>query len=146
MGSEPFGTSRNPKANVLDGYEMIPLEITSDDSVQKCVDTISERTGGLFDVLINNVGTGILGAAEESLVNQIKKLFDVNVFGTMRMTNAVLPLMRVRRRGRILIMSSSGGMASVPYAGYYCATKHALEAYAEALPSYVMIVGSLGLP
>lgn len=132
-GYRVFGTSRRPAADTLDGYELLPLEVTSDDSVTRCVETLLERTGGRVDVLVNNVGTGILGAAEESSVEQVKTLFDVNFFGAVRMTNAVLPHLRARRSGRIICMSSSGGIVSVPYAGYYCATKHALEAYTQAL-------------
>jgi short-subunit dehydrogenase len=83
--------------------------------------------------LINNVGTGILGAAEESSAEQVRKLFEINFFGAVRMTNAVLPMMRSRQQGRIILLSSAGGIASVPFSSYYCATKHALEAYSEAL-------------
>jgi short-subunit dehydrogenase len=132
-GYRVFGTSRRPQAETLDGFELLQLEVTSDESVAACVRTVSERTGGRVDVLVNNVGTGILGALEESSADQVRALFEVNVFGAVRVTNAVLPLMRARGRGRVLVMSSSGGEATVPFAGYYCATKHALEAYAAAL-------------
>ena len=84
-------------------------------------------------MLLSNVGTGILGAAEESSAAQVRDLFEANFFGAVRVVNAVLPAMRARKAGRVLVMSSSGGIASIPYAGYYCATKHALEAYVEAL-------------
>ncbi|MGE3780074.1 MAG: SDR family NAD(P)-dependent oxidoreductase, partial [Pirellulaceae bacterium] len=94
---------------------------------------VRRRTGDRIDVLINNVGTGILGACEESSTEQVRQLFDINLFGAIRMTNGVLPLMRERREGRLLFLSSAGGIVSLPFAGYYCATKHALEAYVEAL-------------
>ena len=132
-GYRVFGTSRHPAGPTLDGYEMVPLEVTSDESVAACVREVADRTGGRIDVLVNNVGTGIVGAAEESSAEQAETLFRVNFFGAVRMTNAVLPLMRERKIGRIINMSSSGGVASVPFAGYYCATKHALEAYTAAL-------------
>jgi NAD(P)-dependent dehydrogenase (short-subunit alcohol dehydrogenase family) len=132
-GYRVFGTSRHPVAETLDGFALLPLEVTSDASVAACVQTVTTQTAGRIDVLINNVGTGILGAAEESSAEQVKALFDVNVFGAMRMTSAVLPFMRAQQSGRILFLSSAGGVVSVPYAGYYCATKHALEAYVEAL-------------
>jgi NAD(P)-dependent dehydrogenase (short-subunit alcohol dehydrogenase family) len=132
-GFRVFGTSRHPAMDVVDGYEVLPLEVTSAESVQACVEQVLARTGGRLDVLINNVGTGILGAAEESSAEQVQRLFDINLFGSVRMTNAVLPTMRAQRAGKILFLSSAGGVASVPYAGYYCATKHAIEAYAEAL-------------
>jgi NAD(P)-dependent dehydrogenase (short-subunit alcohol dehydrogenase family) len=132
-GYRVFGTSRQPTADVVDGYEMLPLEVTSTESVQACVEQVLSRTGNRLDVLINNVGTGILGAAEESSIEQVQRLFDINLFGAMRMTHAVLPSMRDRRTGKILFLSSAGGIASVPFVGYYCATKHAMEAYVEAL-------------
>lgn len=131
-GYRVFGTSRHP-AGDSPGIEMLPLEVTSNESVAACVQEVYARTSGRLDVLINNVGTGILGAAEESSVEQVQQLFDINFFGAVRMTNAVLPRMREQRAGRILFMSSAGGLVSIPYAGYYCATKHALEAYVEAL-------------
>ena len=131
-GYQVFGTSRHPSEGPP-GVEMLQLEVTSDASVAECVANLYERTAGRVDVLINNVGTGILGAAEESSIEQVKTLFDINFFGAVRMTNAVLPQMRTSRSGRILFLSSAGGVISVPYAGYYCATKHALEAYVESL-------------
>ena len=132
-GYRVFGTGRRPAAPTLDGFDLLPLDVTDDESASACVRDVSSRTGGRIDVLLNNVGTGILGAAEESSVGQAKALFEVNVFGAVRMTNAVLPLMRTRRAGRVVNMSSSGGVASVPFAAFYCATKHALEAYTEGL-------------
>lgn len=131
-GYRVFGTSRHPADNSA-GVEMLELEVTSSESVAACVNELYERTAGRLDVLINNVGTGILGAAEESSVEQVQQLFDVNFFGALRMTSAVLPRMREQQAGRILFLSSAGGLVSVPYAGNYCATKHALEAYVEAL-------------
>src|SRR3954451_9022899 len=65
-GYRVFGTSRHPSADRIDGYKLLPLEVTSDESVRACLGTVSEQTGGRVDVLVNNVGTGILGAAEES--------------------------------------------------------------------------------
>lgn len=132
-GYRVFGTGRNPPRKSRDGFVLLPLEVTSNKSVAACVAEVQRQTGGQLDVLINNVGTGILGAAEESSVEQVRKLFEVNFLGAVRMTNAVLPIMRSRRQGRILLLSSAGGVASVPFSGYYCATKHALEAYGEAL-------------
>src|SRR5439155_17561872 len=81
----------------------------------------------------NNAGTGILGAAEEVTAEEGLRLFQVNFFGVMRVTNAVLPHMRASRSGKVINMSSSGGVAALPFAAYYCATKFALEGYTEAL-------------
>jgi NAD(P)-dependent dehydrogenase (short-subunit alcohol dehydrogenase family) len=132
-GFRVFGTGRRPPTARQDGYEFLPLEITSNESVAACATEVTRRTGGQLDILINNVGTGILGAAEESSAEQVQQLFDINFFGAVRMTNAVLPMMRTRHQGCIIVLSSAGGIASVPFSAYYCATKHALEAYSEAL-------------
>lgn len=134
-GYRVFGTSRHPsnQGTTPLGVEMLQLEVTSNESVRACVEAVYSRTGGRLDVLVNNVGTGILGATEESSIEQVQQLFDINFFGAVRMTNLVLPAMRKQRAGRILFLSSAGGVVSVPFAGYYCATKHALEAYVEAL-------------
>jgi short-subunit dehydrogenase len=114
-------------------FELVQLDVTSDASVAACVAAVAAKTGNRIDVLVNNAGTGILGAAEEVTADEAARLFQVNLFGVMRMTTAVLPLMRARRSGIVINMSSSGGIASVPFAGLYCATKHALEAYTAAL-------------
>lgn len=132
-GFRVFGTGRHPENQDLDGVTFLPLEITLDQSVQNCVEEALRQTNGRIDVLINNVGTGILGAAEESSADQVRELFDINFFGAVRITNAVLPTMRTQKHGKIVIMSSAGGIASLPFSGYYCATKHAIEAYGEAL-------------
>ena len=132
-GYRVFGTSRDPKGKSSKGFELVQLDVTSDASVAECVAAIAGRTGDRIDVLVNNAGTGILGAAEEVSPEEAARLFQVNLFGVMRMTSAVLPLMRARRSGTIINMSSSGGIASLPFAGVYCATKHALEAYTAAL-------------
>src|SRR5207244_3953277 len=122
-----------PAGNAAHGYELLQLEVSSDESVAACVREVAERTGGRIDVLRNNAGTGILGAAEEVTPEEALRLFQVNFFGVMRVTNAVLPLMRARRSGKVINMSSSGGVAALPFAALYCATKFALEGYTEAL-------------
>jgi len=132
-GYRVFGTSRDPAGKAAQGFELVPLDVTSDESVAACVATVTWRTGGRVDVLVNNAGTGVLGAAEEVTPGEAIRLFQVNLFGVMRMTSAVLPLMRARRSGTVINLSSSGGLATAPFAGLYCATKHALEAYTAAL-------------
>jgi NAD(P)-dependent dehydrogenase (short-subunit alcohol dehydrogenase family) len=132
-GYRVFGTSRDPAGKSAGGYELLPLEVSSDESVAACVAAVAGRTGGRIDVLMNNAGTGILGAAEEVTPDEALRLFQVNFFGVVRVTNAVLPLMRARGSGKIINMSSSGGIAAIPFAAFYCATKFALEGYTEAL-------------
>jgi short-subunit dehydrogenase len=86
-----------------------------------------------MDVLVNNAGMGLLGAAEESSTAQAQVLFDVNVFGVLRMTNAVLPTMRRQGKGRIVNLSSVQGFIPAPYFALYASTKNAVEGYSESL-------------
>lgn len=132
-GYRVFGTSRAPAAPTDGLVEMLPLEVSSAESCNRCVAALLEHTGGQIDALVNNVGTGILGAAEETSAEEALRLFEVNFFGAVRLTNAVLPVMRQRGWGRVVNMSSAGGIASVPFAAFYCATKHALEGYSQSL-------------
>jgi NAD(P)-dependent dehydrogenase (short-subunit alcohol dehydrogenase family) len=132
-GYRVFGTSRDPAGKIGNGFELLQLDVTSDESVAACVKAVAERTGERIDVLHNNAGTGIIGAAEEITPEEGMRLFQINFFGVMRMTNAVLPLMRARKAGTVINMSSSGGVAALPFAALYCATKFALEGYTEAL-------------
>lgn len=132
-GNRVFGTSRDPRGKTGNGFELLQLDVTSDESVAACVKAVADQTGGQIDVLHNNAGTGIIGAAEEVTPEEGMRLFQINFFGVMRMTNAVLPFMRARRTGTVINMSSSGGVAALPFAALYCATKFALEGYTEAL-------------
>ena len=132
-GYRVFGTGREPANEMDHGVELLPLEVTSDESVTAFAREVARRAGGRVDFLLSNVGTGILGAAEESTASEVEKLFEVNVFGAVRVVNAFLPAMRARESGTVAIMSSAGGIAAVPFAAYYCATKFALEGYAEGL-------------
>ncbi|VTS00533.1 short-chain dehydrogenase : Short-chain dehydrogenase/reductase SDR OS=Truepera radiovictrix (strain DSM 17093 / CIP 108686 / LMG 22925 / RQ-24) GN=Trad_0976 PE=3 SV=1: adh_short [Gemmata massiliana] len=132
-GYRVFGTSRDPQGKTGNGHELLQLDVTSDESVAACVKAVAERTGGRIDVLHNNAGTGIIGAAEEITPEEGMRLFQINFFGIMRMTNTVLPFMRERKAGTVINMSSSGGVAALPFAALYCATKFALEGYTEAI-------------
>ncbi|TJW42060.1 MAG: SDR family NAD(P)-dependent oxidoreductase, partial [Mesorhizobium sp.] len=88
---------------------------------------------GRIDLLVNNAGMGLLGGAEESSMAQAQALFDVNVFGVFRVTNAVLPAMRRQGKGRIVNLSSVQGFIPAPYFALYSSTKHAVEGYSESL-------------
>ena len=88
---------------------------------------------GRIDLLVNNAGMGLLGAAEESSTAQAQALFNVNVFGVLRMTNAILPAMRRQGKGRIINLSSVLGLIPAPYSALYASTKHAIEGYSESL-------------
>ena len=127
-----FGTSRNASSKGYDGITMITCDVTDDASVSAAVASAFNQ-GGRIDLLVNNAGLGLLGGAEESSVAQAMALFDVNVFGVLRMTNAVLPIMRDQGRGRIINLSSILGLIPAPYSALYAASKHAIEGYSESL-------------
>jgi len=131
-GYRVFGTSRHPAQPTLDGFEMVALDVTSDESVAACVAEVIGRAGRI-DALVNNAGVELLGALEEISIEEAKTLFETNFFGVMRMTNAVLPEMRQRRNGVIINIGSLAGTVSAPFHGIYSASKFALEGYTEAL-------------
>lgn len=130
-GYKVFGTSRKGGA-AGNGVTMLACEVTDQQSVDALVAHVLDD-GGRIDLLINNAGLGLIGAAEESSIAQAQALFDVNFFGAVRLINAVLPVMRRQGAGRILNVSSALGIAAGPYLAHYSATKYALEGYSEAL-------------
>jgi NAD(P)-dependent dehydrogenase (short-subunit alcohol dehydrogenase family) len=131
-GFRVFGTYRRPPATRSPGIEYLACDVTSDEAVQSSVGEVLARTGRV-DLLINNAGVGLLAGAEESSVEQAKSLFDVNLFGVFRLTNAVLPTMRRQGSGRIVNISSVLGLIPAPFMALYAASKHALEGYSESL-------------
>ena len=139
-GYRVFGTSRKPMPDTPEGIAMLVCDVTDDASVQAAVDEVLSRAGAI-DLLVNNAGIGLVGGAEESTAAQAKAVFDVNVFGTMRMTNAVLPVMRLQRKGRIVNLSSILGLIPAPYNALYASTKHAIEGYSESLDHEVRTLG-----
>jgi NAD(P)-dependent dehydrogenase (short-subunit alcohol dehydrogenase family) len=110
----------------------LEMNVCDSASVQIGVELVMEKAAGI-DVLINNAGVGYLAVVEELRMEDLRKQFDVNLFGVLRVTQAVLPHMRQRRHGRILMMSSAAGLISPPTYGAYSSSKHALEGFANAL-------------
>lgn len=131
-GFTVFGTSRRAAGNSPDGVTMLACDVTDEASVAKLVDEVLAKAGRI-DLLVNNAGIGLLGGAEESSSAQAHALFDVNVFGVLRVTNAVLPIMRRQGKGRIVNMSSILGLIPSPFNALYASTKHAIEGYSESL-------------
>lgn len=110
----------------------MPLDVTSTNSVEQAVaETL--RLFGRIDVLINNAGFGLRGVVEEVPEESVQKIYDVNVFGALRMVRAVAPIMRRQNSGRILNISSIAGRVVTPVNGIYSSTKFALEAISDAL-------------
>ena len=131
-GFRVFGTSRRAVAERSGDVTMLTCDVTDDASVAKLVDEVLTKAGRI-DLLVNNAGIGLLGGAEESSIAQAQALFDVNVFGVLRMTRAVLPSMRHQGKGRIVNVSSMLGLIPAPYSALYSSTKHAVEGYSESL-------------
>jgi NAD(P)-dependent dehydrogenase (short-subunit alcohol dehydrogenase family) len=116
------------------------LDVTDFDAIDGIVAEI-EASVGPVDVLVNNAGYGHEGVMEESPLSEMRRQFDVNVFGAVAMIKAVLPLMRERRRGHILNITSMGGYITMPGITYYCGSKFALEGISEALGKEVKPFG-----
>jgi short-subunit dehydrogenase len=127
-----FGTSRREPGTRSPGIEYLVCDVTSDESVKAAVDEVLSKAGRV-DLLVNNAGVGLVAGAEESSLEQAKSLFDVNLFGLIRMTKAVLPTMRKQRAGRIVNLSSVMGLIPAPFMALYAASKHAVEGYSESL-------------
>ena len=127
------GTSRSAaRVDPLPGVTFVDLDVTNDASVESAVADVIGRFGRV-DVLVNNAGLGLAGAAEESSMDQAQALFDTNVFGLLRVTNAVLPHMRAQGSGRVVNISSVLGFLPAPFMAIYAATKHAVEGYTESI-------------
>src|SRR3954452_12522453 len=107
------------------------LDVSSDNSVEAAVQEIA-RQSGRIDVVINNAGVASLGVTEGYTLAQWKRLFDVNLFGVVRVNRAVLPAMRRHGSGLLIHVSSAAGRAVAPYLGMYSASKFALEALADS--------------
>jgi short-subunit dehydrogenase len=140
-GYRVIGTSRRADPDVVsDGIRMIACDVTSDESVAVAVARAHAELGQI-DLLVNNAGVGVTGAAEESSITQVRSLFETNFHGVVRVTNAVLPIMRRQGSGRILNVGSGLGLIPAPYSAYYSASKHAIEGYSESLDHEVREFG-----
>lgn len=131
-GHNVIGTCRNPAQAGVHDVELVALDVTQPASVEACWQQIQQK-GLAVDVLINNAGYDLYGAAEEVSFAEFYDQIDTNFLGTVRMTLAVLPHMRERGRGKILNISSIGGLLSLPFNSAYAASKYALEGFSESL-------------
>jgi len=114
------------------GLLALSLDVTREDQAAAAVDAALARFGRI-DVLVNNAGYGLLGAVEEASADEVRRLYETNVFGLLNVTRAVLPAMRRRRAGHVINLSSVGGIRSAAGFGVYCSTKFAVEGLSEAL-------------
>src|SRR5215471_12920486 len=127
-GHEVLATARRPETlEDLDVAEKMRLDVDEDGSVS---DTV--KAAGRVDALVNNAGFGITGPVEHVPLPELRRMFETNVVGALRMIQAVLPQMRERGSGTIVNVTSLAGLVTPPTGGAYSATKHALEALSEA--------------
>lgn len=140
-GYKVYGTSRRGGKAGGQPFEMLPLDVTQDASVEAAVQQLVQLEGRI-DLLVNNAGFGVAAAgAEESSIAQAQAIFDTNFFGLVRMTRAVLPHMRRQGSGRIINMGSVFGFLPMPYMALYAATKHAVEGYSKSLDHELRTAG-----
>lgn len=140
-GCRVFGTVRNrAKAQPIAGVELVEMDIRDEASVKQGVQAIIAQTKRI-DVLVNSAGVTLLGATEETSISEAQALFDTNVLGILRTTQAVLPSMRAQGSGRIVNVSSVLGFLPAPYMGLYSASKHAVEGLSETLDHEVRKFG-----
>jgi short-subunit dehydrogenase len=142
-GYHVYGTSRKVEGRFSEGHsdfdpksggfiDMIPMDVTCDTSVEVAIKTVFAKEGQI-DVLVSNAGTGIAGSIEDTSIIEAKNQFETNVFGSLRVIQSVLPIMREQHSGKIIALSSVAGVISIPYQAHYSASKFAMEAMIEAL-------------
>lgn len=130
MGDKVYGLAR--KSFNEDGIISKICDVTKKEDCQTVAKEIIDAEGRI-DVLINNAGFGVSGSIENSNVDDVKRMFDVNFFGAVNMTQAVLPFMRENGGGKILHTSSVASVIPIPFQSFYSATKSSLDIYAKAL-------------
>ncbi|MBB4854914.1 NAD(P)-dependent dehydrogenase (short-subunit alcohol dehydrogenase family) [Mycobacteroides chelonae] len=137
-GHRVFGTSRNPDsiADRIAGVQYLRLDQTDKASIAECV-----AQAGEVDILVNNAGESQIGALEDISIDDFEKLYTTNVFGPVALTKAVLPGMRERRRGAIVMVGSMAGTLHVPFRSAYSSAKSALRTVADCLRYEVAPLG-----
>lgn len=146
LGYPTVITARNP-AQIEDlarGNEdkalVLKLDVTNADDIAAAVKAAEARFGRI-DVLVNNAGIGYFGSLEESDIDEVRQMFEINVWGLVNMTRAVLPVMRKQRSGTVVNISSIGGLVANSAVSFYNATKFGVEAISEALSKEVAHLG-----
>lgn len=130
-GWNVIATMRTPKPEILapaDRMRVLPLDVTRTASIRQAL-----ALAGPIDVLVNNAGIGLFGAFEATPMDTVREVFETNTFGTMAMTQAVLPQFRTRRSGLVINLTSTATMAPFPLVAAYTASKTAIEGFTESL-------------
>jgi NAD(P)-dependent dehydrogenase (short-subunit alcohol dehydrogenase family) len=144
-GYKVFATMRNlDKSDVIQkriteeklDTEVLQLDVSDEKSIQTCINKIIDKAGRI-DILINNAGGGFAKTTEQATEEEMKWVTDLNYFGVVRCTKAVLPVMRKQNSGTIINITSVGGLVGQPFNEFYCAAKFAVEGYTESLASYL---------
>jgi len=131
LGHMVYGTSRSIK-NQTNSFQSLEMDVCNEQSVQAAINKVIQEQGRI-DVVINNAGIGMAGVPESLSVNDAEKVFNTNVLGVIRVCEAVIPIMRKNKGGRIINISSIAAEMGLPYRGIYSASKAAVQRYTEAL-------------
>jgi NADP-dependent 3-hydroxy acid dehydrogenase YdfG len=134
-GYSVYATARRPDSIeplARHGCKLLELDVCDEGSMRAAVDAVTNAEGAV-DVLVNNAGYSQSGAVEDVPLDQVRRQFETNVFGLVRLTQLVLPGMRAQRSGKVVNVSSMGGRLTFPGGGFYHATKYAVEAISDAL-------------
>jgi NAD(P)-dependent dehydrogenase (short-subunit alcohol dehydrogenase family) len=146
LGYPTVVTARNIQQveDLVAGHEehalVLPLDVTVPAQIAAAVDAAVKKFGRI-DVLVNNAGIGYFGSFEESELDAVRQMFEINIWGLTQMTRAVLPIMRKQRSGHIVNISSMGGIAAFPAVSFYNATKFGVEGLSESLAQEVAPLG-----
>lgn len=134
-GWRVFGTSRRaqPGQRSPEGFALLPMDVDSDESVERAVAALLEQSGGRLDLVVNCAGYGIAGSVEDTSVAEARQQLETNLFGVWRVCRAVLPVLRRQRSGTLVNVGSLAGLLGIPFQGAYSASKFALEGLTEAL-------------
>ena len=133
QGFNVIGTSREPEKYATKvPFKLLRLNIDDDNSIKSLVDELFQYTKQL-DVLVNNAGYMVTGIAEETPIELGRQQFETNFWGTVKVTNALLPSFRAQKHGQIITVSSIVGLIGPPNLSYYTASKHAVEGYFKSL-------------
>lgn len=135
-----YGTYRTTPQEKINGVEYIQCDVTIDEQVRNTIDRIYNEQKKI-DVVINNAGVGFAGPLECLTIEEAKEQMEVNFFGVIRIVNCILPIMRLQRYGKLIFISSIGGLIGLPYQGLYSASKFALEGYCQSLYNEVKHLG-----
>ncbi|WP_457299001.1 oxidoreductase [Phyllobacterium sp. P5_D12] len=146
LGYPTVVTARNVSQieDIAKGHEdnalLLKLDVTKAEDIENAVKAATERFGRI-DVLVNNAGIGYFASFEESEMEEVRQMFEINVWGLANMTRAVLPTLRKQRSGTVVNISSQGGLVANPAVSFYTATKFAVEALSEALSKEIAPLG-----